>query len=122
MARILAIANAKGGVGKTTTTTNLAAALVECGRKVLAVDLDPQASLTVSLGCSPGPATKTICDALDSSSLPIASICQQTAERIDLIPANNNLDKTVRKLEASGQITFLRAALAPMRTLRLYTN
>ena len=53
MSRVLAIANIKGGVGKTTTTANLAAALTERGKSVLALDLDPQASLTYALGIRP---------------------------------------------------------------------
>src|ERR687888_2714177 len=53
MARVIALANQKGGVGKTTSTINIASALANRGRRVLAIDADPQASLTVSFGYNP---------------------------------------------------------------------
>ena len=60
MGKIYAIANQKGGVGKTTTTLNLGAALREMGKRVLLVDMDPQASLTVCLGLAPDDLETTI--------------------------------------------------------------
>ena len=68
MGKIYAIANQKGGVGKTTTTLNLGAALQELGKRVLLVDIDPQASLTVCLGLVPDDLETTIYHALPSVS------------------------------------------------------
>lgn len=68
MSQVIAIVNQKGGVAKTTTTVNLAAALVQQGEKVLCVDLDPQANLTMSLGCqNPDELSYTIADVIDKA-------------------------------------------------------
>ncbi|MBZ9637749.1 ParA family protein [Clostridium sp. FP1] len=64
MAQIIAVSNQKGGVGKTTSTLNLGVALTELGMKVLMIDLDPQASLTISIGLEPENLEKTIYNAL----------------------------------------------------------
>ena len=64
MAQVIAVSNQKGGVGKTTSTLNLGVALTELGMKVLMIDLDPQASLTISIGLEPENLKKTIYNAL----------------------------------------------------------
>lgn len=64
MAQIIAVSNQKGGVGKTTSTLNLGVALTELDKKVLMIDLDPQASLTISIGLEPENLEKTIYNAL----------------------------------------------------------
>jgi chromosome partitioning protein len=97
MPRIIAIANQKGGVGKTTTTVNLAAALVERGRRVLVVDLDPQASLTLALGLAADDLPATIYTVILQASggrdaEPNGAI-QLTAAGIDLLPANIELSQ-----------------------------
>jgi len=90
-ARIIAMCNQKGGVGKTTTTVNLAAALAEYGRKVLVVDFDPQGALSVNLDADYQDAP-TIYDLLmDSTSDPLAVIQKTSIENLDVIPANIDL-------------------------------
>lgn len=88
MARIIAFANQKGGVAKTTSTLSVAAALVERSRRVLAVDLDPQGALTYSFGIDPDTLDETINDVLVRR-LPIEKVI--LAGDLDLVPANIDL-------------------------------
>ncbi|HEY7876168.1 MAG TPA: AAA family ATPase [Actinomycetota bacterium] len=88
MARIIAFANQKGGVAKTTSTLSIAAALAEMGRRVLTVDLDPQGALTYSLGCDPDALEETVNDVLVRR-LPIEKVV--LAREVDLVPANIDL-------------------------------
>lgn len=116
MARIIAIANVKGGVGKTTTTCNLAAALMERGKNVLVVDLDPQASLTSSLGCDARQLRKTIVDALSVTSSPMSSLIVKTSSHLSLVPANHELYDVERELQHGKiRILALQSALQPIR-------
>lgn len=90
-ARIIALCNQKGGVGKTTTTINLGAALAEYGRRVLAVDFDPQGALSAGLGV-PTHDVVTIYDLLLGSENDVASAIVPTATPgLDVIPANIDL-------------------------------
>ena len=91
-ARILAMCNQKGGVGKTTTAINLGAALAEYGRRVLLVDFDPQGSLSVGLGISPHDLDMTIYDLIMERGAGIEDVLRTTeVEGMDLIPSNIDL-------------------------------
>ena len=90
--RIIAIANQKGGVGKTTTTINLGAALAELGRKVLIVDFDPQGAASAGLGINAHELDSTIYDLLVASRPDIRTVIHETTvEGLDIVPANIDL-------------------------------
>src|SRR5918996_1873234 len=88
MARIVAVANQKGGVAKTTTTLSLAAALCERGRRVLAVDIDPQGALTYCMGVDPDELDETVNDVLVRR-LPAEKVL--VTREVDLVPSNIDL-------------------------------
>lgn len=89
---ILAIANQKGGVGKTTTAINLGAAIVEQGARVLLVDFDPQGALSVGLGLNPNSVELTIYNLLLDPSISFQEVVQMSPiESLDLIPSNIDL-------------------------------
>lgn len=116
MSKLYAITNQKGGVGKTTTSTCLGTALTELGKKVLTVDLDPQAGLTTSFGFDPDSFEETVYNALIDDEFPVSKIVTETkVENLLLLPAN--LDLAGAEGELIGEIGWdrtLKDALSPI--------
>ncbi len=91
-ARVIALCNQKGGVGKTTTTINLGAALAEAGRRVLLVDFDPQGALSVGLGVNPHELDLTVYNLLMQREVRIEDVLLKTGvPGLDLLPGNIDL-------------------------------
>jgi chromosome partitioning protein len=91
-AKILAVCNQKGGVGKTTSTINLGAALTEYGRRVLLVDFDPQGALSVGLGVHPHQLDQTIYNVIMERDVGVGDVIMRTpVEGMDLLPSNIDL-------------------------------
>nr|WP_232306749.1 ParA family protein [Thermobifida cellulosilytica] len=116
-ARVVALCNQKGGVGKTTTTINLGAALAEYGRRVLLVDFDPQGALSVGLGRrDPRELDLTIYNLLMQREVTIDKVLLHTeVEGLDLIPSN--IDLSAAEVQMVGEVAreqMLSRALAPV--------
>ena len=115
-ARVIALCNQKGGVGKTTTTINLGAALAEYGRRVLLVDLDPQGALSVGLGVSAHDLDSTVYNLLMNRGTKLEDVLLKTdVSGMDLVPSNIDLSAAEVQLvgEVAREQVFARA-LAPM--------
>ncbi len=115
-ARIIALCNQKGGVGKTTTTVNLAAALAEYGRKVLVVDFDPQGAASASLGVHSDALEQTVYDVLMRSDVATKKVILKTDfENLDLLPAN--IDLSAAEVQLVGEVARESALARALRTV-----
>ena len=102
-ARIVALCNQKGGVGKTTTSVNLGAALAEYGRKVLVVDFDPQGAASAGLGVNSHDLDTTVYDLLMRSDVSTADVIMSSAvDNLDLLPAN--IDLSAAEVQLVGEV------------------
>ncbi len=114
--RIIAIANQKGGVAKTTTAVNLCACLARAGRKVLLVDTDPQGNATSGLGVDRGSLSRCIYNLLLGEEQPEKVIVPTQIENLDLVPATINLaGSEIELVNMPNREARLRGALTPLR-------
>lgn len=117
MGRVLAVANQKGGVGKTTTAINLAASLALKGLKILLVDCDPQANATSSLGFGRDPSRKSVYHLLVATDSAAAVVQKTSLESLELLPSDKNLaGASVELVDAENREFRLKKALEPLKT------
>jgi len=113
MTKVIAVSNEKGGVAKTTTVISLGAALVDLGNRVLLIDLDAQANLTLALGFEPGESESTSSNIMLDNA-PLLSARRKTdVENLDLIPSNSRIETSEQFLPVrTNYTTILKKAIA----------
>lgn len=112
MGKIIAVTNQKGGVGKTTTTVNLSAAIAALGKHVLVIDIDPQGNATTGLGIEKSDIQECVYDILVNGAEPKRVIRETSFENLDVIPATINLSGAELELaNISGRERILKTAL-----------
>ena len=116
MSSIIALANQKGGTGKTTTTINLAGALAEMGKKLLVVDVDPQGSLGIGFGIDVSQLNSNVYDVIVDDGRNLADVLYPVRNYIDLAPANIQLSRAEPRLvQVYRREDRLKKALIPIQ-------
>ena len=115
MTYIIAVANEKGGVAKTTTTLSLGGAFAEMGKRVLLIDLDPQSNLSLSLGIEPEQKVSSIINLILDHSIVMDCIKKTKVENLDLLPSNSDIRMAERLLPTKSDYhLLLRNLLIPV--------
>ena len=116
MSRIIAIANQKGGVGKTTTAINLSSCLAEKGKKVLVIDMDPQGNTTSGLGVDKNALENTIYEMIIGECLLEECLLENVFNNLSLIPSNVNLSGAeIELMDIEGKEYIVRGQVNTIR-------
>lgn len=116
MAKIFALCNQKGGVGKTTTTVNIATCVALSGKNVLIIDLDPQGNATSGIGIEKNADQKTVYDLIIGDTEPAKVILNTSIKNLSIIPANPDLSAAeIELINEAGREFILKNVLAPIQ-------